>query len=189
MLTSKDFDIVNFVMEHGCITVKQAYKIFYSYAKQGELIAWRRLRELVKNKELLYTKDLITQQHIYYYKKKPSIHTIKCIDFYAELIYQGAEIITFKREVKLYKCQPDAIIAYKYNNKSRMIFLEIDLYNKTNPRKYLELYEKGEFQQKYGMFPLITIVAKNKREHTNTPFKVRYIDLQFRSLKDSLLTV
>ncbi|MBL4937731.1 hypothetical protein JK636_18665 [Clostridium sp. YIM B02515] len=114
------------------------------------------------------------------------MHSIKCIDFYSELVFQGAEILQFKRELKLHKCTADAFIAFKISGKGKMILLEVDLYNKTNPEKYKELYETQEFQRKYGIFPLITIVSKSKRDKINTPFKVKYIDLRLEDLKEQL---
>lgn len=187
MLTSRDFNIIEFVGKYGCITSNQAYKIFFNHAKQGELIARRRLKKLADSKELLVMEDWKTNQKIYYLKKKPSIHTIKCIDFYAELVFQGADILQFKRELKLHKCTPDAFIAFKINGKGKMIMLEVDLYNKTNPEKYKPLYETGDFQKKYGIFPLIAIVSKDKHDKINIPYKVKYIDLNLNNLKENLL--
>lgn len=186
MLTSRDFDLVKFVMEQGSITAKQAFKIFFSHAKQGELIARRRLKKLEDSKELLVFEDWRTNQKIYYLKKKPSMHALKCLDFYSELVYQGAEVLQFKRELKLYKCTPDAFIAFKAGGKGKMILLEVDLYNRTNIEKYKPLYEAGEFQKKYGIFPLITIVSKNKNAKVNTPYKVKYIDLDLKDMKEQL---
>jgi hypothetical protein len=192
MLTGRDLDLVKFVMDNSCITAKQAHKIFFQYTNQGklinqgELIARRRLKKLADSKELLVSQDWKTNQKIYYLKKKPSIHTIKCLDFYSELIFQGAEILTFNRELKLHKCTPDAFIAFKVNGKGKMILLEVDLYNRTNPEKYKYLYESQEFQKKYGIFPLITIVSKNKNDKVNTPYKVKYIDLSLGDIKEQL---
>lgn len=186
MLTLRDFDLVKFAMDNGCITVKQACKIFFSHAKQGELIARRRLKKLADSKELLVLEDWKTNQKIYYLKKKPSMHTLKCIDFYSELIFQGAEVLQFKRELKLCKCTTDAFIAFKIGGKGKMILLEVDLYNRTNPMKYKALYDSQEFQKKYGIFPLITIVSKNKNDKVNTPYKVKYIDLSLKDIKEQL---
>jgi hypothetical protein len=186
MLTLRDFDLVKFVIDNSCITAKQAHKIFFKHANRGLLIARRRLKMLADSKELLVTEDWKTNQKIYYLKKKPSMHTLKCLDFYAELIYQGAEILQFKRELKLLKCTPDAFIAFKINDKGKMIFLEVDLYNRSNPNKYKILYESQEFQKKYGIFPLIVIVSKYSNDKVNTPYKIKYIDLNLQDLKEKL---
>jgi hypothetical protein len=192
MLTGRDLDIVKFVMDNSCITAKQAHKIFFHYTNQGklinqgELIARRRLKKLADSKELLVHEDWKTNQNIYYLKKKPSVHTLKCLDFYSELIYQGAEVLQFKRELKLLKCTPDAFIAFKIGGKGKMILLEVDLYNRTNPEKYKPLYDSQEFQKQYGIFPLITIVSKNKNDKVNTPYKVKYIDLKLSDIKEQL---
>jgi hypothetical protein len=192
MLTGRDLEIVKFVMDNGSITAKQAHKIFFHYTKQGklinqgEIIARRRLKKLADAKELLVLEDWKTNQKIYYLKKKPSVHTIKCLDFYSELIFQGAEILQFKRELKLHKCTPDAFIAFKINGKGKMILLEIDLYNKTNPTKYEPIYNNQEFQKKYGIFPLVVIVSKYRNDKINTPYKVKYIDLGFQDIREQL---
>jgi hypothetical protein len=192
MLTGRDLDLVKFVMDNGCITAKQAHKIFFKTTKQGkpinqgELIARRRLKKLADSGELLVHEDWKTNQKIYYLKKKPSLHTLKCLDFYSELIFQGAEILQFKREMKLHKCTPDAFIAFKINGKGKMILLEVDLYNRTKPEKYKALYDSGEFQKKYGIFPLITIVTKNKNDKVKTDYKVKYIDLSLNDIKEQL---
>jgi hypothetical protein len=186
MLTSRDFDLVKFVMDFGCITAKQAFKVFFKHAKQGELIARRRLKKLADYKELLVMEDFKTNQKIYYLKKKPSMHTIKCLDFYSELIFNGAEVLQFTREMKLLKCTPDAFVAFKVNGKGKMVLLEVDLYNRTNPEKYKALYESLEFQRKYGIFPLVAIVSKSQRDMVDLPFKVKYIDLSLKDVKEKL---
>jgi hypothetical protein len=192
MLTLRDIDIVKFVADNSTITAKQASKIFFSHAKQGELIARRRLKKLADSKELLVAQDWRTNQNIYYLKKKPSMHALKCVDFYSELIYQGAEILQYKRELKLYKCTPDAFIAFKIGGKGRMILLEVDLYNRTNPAKYKPLYDSGEFQKKYGIFPLITVVSKDKNRQVNSkitlPYKVKYLDPNLKDIKEQLFS-
>jgi hypothetical protein len=187
MLTGRDMELIKFVMENSCITAKQAYRIFFRHAKQGELIARRRLKKLADSEELLVMADWKTNQKIYYLKKKPSIHTIKCLDFYSELIFQGAEVLQFKRELKLLKCTPDAFIAFKINGKGKMILLEMDLYKRTNPEKYKPLYDSQEFQKKYGIFPLVVIASKNKKDKLNTPYKVKYIDLSLSDIKEQLI--
>ena len=72
-------------------------------------------------------------------------HTIKAVDFYAELCNLGADILQFRRELKFDKIKPDIFIDLIYHGKGRLILLEIDIYNKTDSKKYLPLYESSFF--------------------------------------------
>lgn len=186
MLTGRDLSIVQFINEYGCLTAKQAAKIFFKNCNQAETLARRRFRSILKTGELLVYSDLKTNQKVYYAKKQPSLHTLKCLDVYAELVYYGADVLEFQREVKLYKCTPDAYIAFKIGNKGKMIFLEIDLYNKTNLEKYIPLFDSNEFQELYGIFPTIIIVSARPREIPEMPFKVVCLDFDLKGLIEYL---
>jgi hypothetical protein len=127
--------------------------------------------------------DYRKKYKVYYIKSAPSEHTIRVTEFYAELIKLGANIFEFKRKDFGFKekVRPDAFIDFEINGKGKLIFLEVDIFNKTDPAKYLPLYNSNYFQKKYNVFPTLLIIS-NKKYNMKYPFKVGVVGYDMKEI-------
>lgn len=188
MLTEKDSKILAFVNEFGGITISQASKLFYK-AKYGNDLARKRLKILADRKYLKFAKDWCSNQRIYYIDKKPSSHAVVLLNLYVELVKTGVEVLQFVREYKIPGyCRPDGFLILKYKNKGKLLFVEVDMQNKTNLEKYQKLYDTQLFQREYGNFPEVVIIAAtNNYDIKKYPFSVKILNYKLENLEDSIL--
>lgn len=190
MLTSRDYNIFNFIDRFSGITISQAGMVFFGNSKFSYDGARKRLRKLTDNGFLKYEEDFVTNKRIYYRKKKGSSHGMLLADFYANLIAEGAAVIEFEKELQLDGCRPDGFVVFQYKKISKMCFIEIDMQHKTNLDKYVKIYESGYFQKKYGTFPVIAIVTCHKPEsykQKKYPFKYVFLNYNFMEMEEKLL--
>lgn len=189
MLTDRDNLILQFIEQYGGITIKQASKLFFREAKYSDDIARKRLKKLAENEELKYDKDWVTNQRVYYTKKKPSSHTLVLLNLYSEIVGAGADIIEFEKEYKIDNiCRPDGFVIFSYNGKGKVVFIEVDMQNKTSLEKYQKLYETQLFQKEYGTFPEVIILCSNRNyDIKGYPFSIKLLDYKLTDLKQSIL--
>ena len=83
----------------------------------------------------------------------------------------------------------DGLMAYKWHGEDKIIFVEIDMQNKTKIKKYLDLFDTGYFQERTGVFPRLLIVNKNKEKYEEiktSKIEVVYSDYKLSNLKEIL---
>lgn len=177
---AKDIDIINHAEKHG-LTINQCHKIFFPYAKYGKDVARKRLKTLHENGHLKYYSNWDVKRRIYYVKRQPSTHDIVLMDFFAELLFAGADIIGFSRP-SYDILKPDGLFHYIINGKELISFVEVVLTHKPNMRKYEALKGTGKLQAEYGTFPSIIIIDDNPRAYRGN-LKVRYLDLRLKDFK------
>ena len=175
MKSKGDLYILDFVDEFGGITIEQAKLMFYN-TKYGYDTAKRRLKKLVEENYLKVAKDFLTQKNVYYSIRKPSSHKIILLDLYSKLSsLTETEVIYFEPEYTIQNKRADAMLVIKSSGVAKMLLVEVDINNKTKEDKYLNIYNSGELQSKYGAFPLIVIIEKQsirKRKIKKMPFSV-----------------
>ncbi|NEZ74234.1 hypothetical protein EXM56_02500 [Clostridium botulinum] len=183
-LTNRDKKILKFIEEYKSITINQCSKIFFSKCKQNYYQARKRLKLLSDNKHLKrYRKDMRSET-IYYLDKKLSIHDLKVLDIYAELINKGAEIKYFKREytipTKNKEYRADGLIECTKDGYFYPILIEVDYTHFTSNKKLLDIYNSNYFQDKYehldiDIFPTVLIVRPFiSSSNNNLPFNIIY---------------
>lgn len=189
MITNKDNEIINFCDTFGGITIKQCSKLFYKEAAYKQDLARKRLKKLIDEKYLKGEMDWATNQKVFYISKKPSSHTIMIINYNIELIFLGAEVLEFQKEYQIENiCRPDAFIVFKYNNKGKLNFVEVDMSHKTNLKKYLELYNTNKFQSKYGTFPEVVIISSTREyDLKGYPFAIKVLDYNLSAMEEKIL--
>ncbi len=148
-ITDKDKKVLRFVEEYGSITIEQTRKMFYNTQKYGYDIARRRLKKLVNHKKLKVIRDATGNENVYYTDKKLSYHDILILDYYAELIYSGANIIYFKPGKHWLggRLISDAYCCYILGDDIFFNILEVVRTYGIDKDKYLELYKSGEPQR------------------------------------------
>lgn len=159
MLGNK-LDVLDFINEHGSISIEIAKNLFYN-TKYGYDTARRVLKKLEQVKILKSDKDFVTSKKIYYTKQKISSHKLMLLRFYSELIALGAEVVEFQKEYKAYNKISDGLIVYKYAGEMKIILIEVDINNKTKPKKYEDLYKSNYYQNLIGTFPRVFVIDKN----------------------------
>lgn len=177
-LTDRDQKVLKFVEQYGSTTISQTQKMFYNTQKYGYDIARRRLRKMVVNNKLKVSRDPSGNENVYYTEKKLNYHDLLVLDYYAELIYQGAQVVYFKRNQPWLggKYISDAYCCYVLGRKVFFNIIEVVRTHKVDNDKYLKLIESGEPQrfnsiiyEKLGgkpinEFPRLIIIDNVERE-------------------------
>lgn len=182
-------EILDFISVHGAITIEIAANLFYQ-SKYGMDCSRRALNKLHENKLLRKHMDMVNGVNQYYDKAMISNHKLQLLRFYSYMVKTGADILQFDREYKSINAISDGLIIYKYNGKTKIILVEVDISHKTKPKKYEKLFEEGYFQKEFGTFPRVFILDNNPvfRQRKMISDKVKFvcIDFKFSSLGEVL---
>lgn len=150
MITQRDRMIYNHISKYNFATIEQIQKLFFKDQKYGYDVARRRLNLLVKNEYLKSTRNYATNQNIYYISndyKKVSLHSMLLMNYYAELVNSGAEIITFEKEKEFAegKVRTDGFCIFIFNGFKYYQVIEVHASNnKLNMKKYEDDMIKAE---------------------------------------------
>ena len=190
MFTINYAKIMEFVQEHKSITVDMCKILFYN-TKFGYDSARRALTSLNKNGYLKVGYDFVTDKKVYYINKKLRSHDLMLLSLYTSIIALGGEEVQLRKEYtkQYYGGRSDGLMAYKWHGEDKIIFVEIDMQNKTKIKKYLDLFNTGYFQERTGVFPRLLIVNKNKEKYEEiktSKIEVVYSDYKFSNLKEIL---
>lgn len=182
MITEKDELIINHALSYG-LTVRQCAKLFYT--DKYPLISAQRRLKILSDRNVL-SRHKVWETNEYVYGKDCSRHQIYRMDFYSEL-FKIADILEFKPEFSICGVRPDAYIRFRLGKVERIIFLEVDLNNKTNMKKYEDLYtfHREEVKKTLKTFPQIVIMSSSKLKYSGQ-LLVSHVDLQLSSLKNIL---
>lgn len=189
MITPRDKIIIKFMEDIGLgLTINQAAMMFfprnfaYDYARQ-------RLRKLWEMGALKRYKSNYSEEFIYYLDKKPSFHDNAVLNVYSNFINRGYKIIDFKHEMHLLdgKYRADGIIKAENENEIRTVLIEVDRYSPTNIKKYDEVFESGELQRQYGVFPLLLILTDIERTYKSDYFEIVSMDIKCSNFNRALI--
>ncbi|AEB77417.1 hypothetical protein ADU80_00050 (plasmid) [Clostridium botulinum] len=192
-LTGKyDKAILRYIEQSRFCTAKQIAKIFYKTSSQGEALARRRLNRMIEAQYLrVYRSKSFDNRNVYVFDTKankslkPSLHDMTILDYQAELIYSGADIIYFKPNQYWMdgKIRSDGFCVFKFNNKIYYNLIEVVVnHNDDKFKKYDDLYVTNEVQNICeNEFPELIIIDSlthktNFKFEQNIKFKV--IDLE-----------
>lgn len=182
MLTDKDIQVLRFVSEHGGITINQAYKLFWKDAAYGKDLARKRLKHLADIGALKYAElaQSTSNERIYYSVKPYSTHTLYLLDFYSNLMFYGAEILDFRKEVAYPKMRSDCLVKYNYKGGTYISFVEVVITNQVNYGNYENLKDSGQVQEEHGVFPGIIIISNVPQRYQGRKLNVKYLDYKQR---------
>jgi len=178
MLTPNDMRILKFINEHGGITINQCAKLFYSDAKYGQDTARKRLKTLADSGVLKYTtlKNSTSKERIYYTNKPYSAHSLYLMDFYANLVAAGVEILEFKKEAVFNNLRSDAFVMFKAKEGKILCFVEVVLTHQVNYDKYESLKDSMDIQRQYGAFPMLIVISGYSDRYKGNRLLVKYLD-------------
>lgn len=177
----RDKEVLRHIEDYKSITVKQAQKIFFKNYESAR----RRLKQLEDMKILKSYENKLTNEKVYYIEDKLSSHDLLAMDFYAELICNGATIRQYKKQPRFLNdmIRGDAFIEFLYQNNLYYIILEVDLTHFTSSGKmqlYEKLYKEGTLQKECkGVFPSIVIIKNHSDvKYLSNNFEVIYMDFK-----------
>lgn len=180
MLTSRDKKIIKFMENTSLgLTINQA-ALMYWPKKFGYDYARLRLRKLWERGVLKrYTNDY-SDELIYYFEKKPSFHKNAILNVYANFVSAGYNITHFKSEQPWMngKYISDGFLIAENDKEIRIAIIEVDHSNITNMKKYEDLFESGELQDQYKIFPMVIILTDVEREYRSGNFTVIRLDIK-----------
>lgn len=198
-LKKRDREILQFIQDYKSITVNICSKIHFKKSRYNYIEASRRLKIMHKNGVIKRTRSKHTSEFIYYLNKPLTTHDIHILEVYAELIYNGFEILTFEQQRPFLdeKYFVDGFIEFttplKNGQKQHHALLyEIDMSHASEYYRTVEIYESHEmqhyFKQKYNTnkekFPVFLIasyvVPSNPEYHEE--FKIQYTDFNLDGL-------
>jgi len=190
----RDKDILKFIEKYGSINKIICGNLYFSKNKDRYYSASRRLKILYRNKFLKKYKKDMYEDIIYYRDKKPlKAHDIKLLEVYSYLHTLG-NIKLFERE-NVVQCgnkkrKNDGLIEiairkgrYEY---TYPLIIEIDMTHDTNFDKINDIYNSGQYQDKYDIMPMMLIVKRDdfqkKIYHDNV--NIKYLPWKLNGIED-----
>jgi hypothetical protein len=172
MLTDRDRLCLRHVETFGFITIKQATAMFYKDQAFGYDMARRRLNKLIQSGYLKVTRNLDTNEKVYYMEdkyKKITFHNMIISNYYSNLIASGATVTHFEREKTWANAPIRSDIFAKFEVQLNEVekvkyyqIVEINISNhniKEQIQRYEKLFDTGELQALCDEnFPTVIVV-------------------------------
>ena len=179
IVTERDRKVIDFINKFNTATTKTIQELFYPSLR----VAQNRLKLMTDNKILKRDRDHFTSQFHYYTDTKPRqvYHNLLLADFYKEL-NKVAGIKVFRKEFEIGNLRSDGLVGYRLNNTNYIAFVEVELSNKPDVKKYEDLYRSNIYKKHFGgVFPLIIYVTN--KDIPDTKLKVVQIKEDMKDLK------
>lgn len=190
MLTERDRMILQHIEAYKGITIQQAYRIFFKDKAYGLDYARKRLRILNEQGFIKYKTDRVTRKRIYYTNKAFREHDMYIMDFYSWIVFHGGEILEYIPNRKAGSKSSDGYFKFKFQDHIYPYFLEVNLYNKADMKKYEDYFSTGEIQKELkGKFPLIAIVDDNENIYKSKNFNTVQINYAMQNFARRILFV
>jgi hypothetical protein len=174
------------------ITITQAGMMLYPGDVNGYQYMRKRMKILHERKLLQYVTNSITNEYIYFTDKKPpNSHDVLVNNFIANLQYYKCEILEYK-EKKYWldnKIMSDGFVIYKYLNKYKAAFIEMDNKHATDINKYERLYTEGSTIQELGGFPYVVIMSSVDRHYESKNFLIVQLDIKCSEFASKVLSL
>lgn len=181
MITTRDLNIIDFVTEYKVASTSTISEVFFP----SSVACYKRLQEIIKRGELKRARDSINNEYLYFKKRPKQLkHSLLVSDFYREL-HKRATIISFKIEPVMGDIRPDAVFGYKYNNKTYVGLLEVEISNKGfNSGKYDRFYSSENYKNFLPTMPTVFVVGdKVKLPGGNNNIKYVVVKTDFSDFK------
>lgn len=167
MLTTRDLKIIEFLEDFKIARTSTIAELFCKddAEKSALRVAQRRLSEIYDYQEIKRVRDNITSEYLYYiHKPKQLKHRLMLTDFYREFS-KLVKILDFKNEVAIENLRSDGLVVYKYQNKTYVAFVEVQIANKPlDIKKYLMLLRAGKYEKYFPVFPKLIAITNKKIE-------------------------
>lgn len=186
MITERDRMIYNHIDKYNFATIEQIQKIFFREQKYGYDVARRRLNLLVKHEYLKCSRNYATNQNIFYIDnnyRKVNIHSMLLMDYYSELISNGAEVISFEKEKEFAggKVRSDGFCIFIFNGFKYYQIIEVHAsHNKLNVKKYEDEEVRNELLALCNnVLPNLILIDDTLRQGTVEVKDMEIVQLDF----------
>lgn len=154
-MTENDRKVLQFLDKYKAARTNTLYELFYPSLRTAQY----NLKKLYDNRKLKRDRDDFTSQYYYYFNKPRQLrHSLLLTDFYREL-HKIATIKVFEKEFTIGDIRADALVGYRYNNANYIAFVEVELSNRPDVKKYEKLKASGEYRKYLTTFPLIFFIT------------------------------
>ena len=180
MLTTRDFEIIDFLNEYKVARTSTLSQMFFPSIAS----CYKRLHILASKKEIIRMRDNVSSEYLYYKKRPKQLkHSLLVTDFYRELSKQ-VDVVSFKLEFPLGNIRPDALFGYRKNGKNCLGSLEVQISHKPfDYGKYERLYDSGSYKAFIPVFPKIFVVSDNNIVPKSNKFDVVLVQTNFSNLR------
>jgi hypothetical protein len=112
------------------------------------------------------------------------------MDFYSWIVFYGGEILEYIPNRKVGTKYSDGYFKFKFQGHIYPYYLEVNLYNKADMKKYEDYFSTGEIQKELnGKFPLIAIVDDNENVYKSKNFNTVQIGYEMGKFQQRILLV
>lgn len=148
-LTTRDLVVIRYLEKKFLLNAEILSRLVYwtGNEKYSLNASRRRLKAMHDLKQIKRVRKYVGQSYVYYLGKAPSKieHRLMISDFLSQLSKNGFEILLDETEVEFkgleegYRVRPDALVTFKYQDKTYQLLVEVDL---TKPFSNGEAYKK-----------------------------------------------
>jgi len=178
MLTSRDYEVIEFVKEFKVASTSTISQLFFPSLRTAQ----NRLNVICSTNCLKRSRKSVSNEYVYYSSRpKQFRHSLLVSEFYGELS-KYAKVHNFKIEPVLDDIRPDAVFGFEINGRKYLGLLEVEISNKgLNLFKYNKLHANGNYKKFFPTMPIIFICSDLKAV-PDTPYKTVLIDTFFSLL-------
>ena len=175
MITSRDFNVIEFVKEVKVASTSTVAQLFFPSIRTAEI----RLKEICNANLLKRSRDCVSNEYVYFSARpKQFRHSLLVSDFYRELS-KVSVVHGFRIEPTYENMRPDAVFGFQIGEKKYLGLLEVEISNKgLDLFKYNKLYSNDNFKKFFPTMPVIFIVSDLKSVPP-TPYKAVLVDTKF----------
>jgi DNA-binding Lrp family transcriptional regulator len=174
MMTSRDFDIMDFLTDYKIATTSTLATKFFS----SETRCRKRMKQLYDNKRVKRARLSLNHDYMYYVTKPSSqyMHYLLITEFYGELM-KKCNVLKFTKPKQLGNIIPDSTFLYEIDNKQYLGILEVEKSNNGfNYEKYEKFYKAGVYKEYFPYMPSVYVVCRFAKLPQNT--SVKYIKIK-----------
>jgi hypothetical protein len=150
-MTARDLRVIEFLTEFKLARTSTIANLFFGGNKR---VAQRRLKVLSDSKEI---KRIFEGEYIYYSTLPTQyLHALTLTDYIAFLAKKyNVDLSTSKAEYMCGKTRADALLTLN----GRPCFIEVQLTDMADIKKYVNLKVSGEWEKTFSVFPSIRILG------------------------------
>lgn len=190
MITKRDREIIDFINNFGCITIKQCGDLFFTNNKSCYDGARLRLKKIEKTKS--YIKHMFnaeTKEKIYIpinsKAKNFRKHKLLTIDYIVALKRMGAKFARLELEYDFGGVKPDAFLIFEFNKKIYFELVEVQLSHKLVDINRYNLVKNKIAEETKKKRPAIIIIQNTRYDYNKdnaTGFNVIKLNTKLEEL-------
>lgn len=169
MLTSRDFEVIDFVKKFKVATTQNVADVFFPSLSACQ----KRMKIIADEKKLIRARDSINNSFIYYHKQPKQLkHSLLVTRFYAELV-KRCEVKKFIVEPDFDYLRPDAVFMYSHKGRNTVGVLEVEISNKGFDWVKYERFIRTEDYKKYmTVAPMLYIISDKMLSRDDLHYKI-----------------